>query len=251
MVRACQKPCFVTMGRRPRRGRLPIVPSGVPVVSRVRFVLPPSSASHAVGNGIPARRGDGRDGGGWGIRTPEGLHPTRFPSVRHRPLGESSGCSAQPAAACRPRATDMEYIGRLRGGASRLRWHRSRAFPDLRAPRGGRGGPDLGYTHPRPLVRRHPANPPGPEGSKGKQALAGARGVLTCPGGGEVGLLRSPACTRPVLHEGGGALAKGCAYCTSPRTSGSAPDLHPVAPDPRAVPSRIRPWWRRPPPGGR
>src|SRR5690606_22192239 len=25
-----------------------------------------------------------------GIRTPEGLHPTRFPSVRHRPLGESS-----------------------------------------------------------------------------------------------------------------------------------------------------------------
>ena len=29
-------------------------------------------------------------GGGWGIRTPEGFHPTRFPSVRHRPLGESS-----------------------------------------------------------------------------------------------------------------------------------------------------------------
>ena len=30
------------------------------------------------------------NGGGWGIRTPEGFHPTRFPSVRHRPLGESS-----------------------------------------------------------------------------------------------------------------------------------------------------------------
>ena len=30
-------------------------------------------------------------GGEWGIRTPEGLHPTRFPSVRHRPLGEFSG----------------------------------------------------------------------------------------------------------------------------------------------------------------
>ena len=44
-------------------------------------------------------------------------------------------------------------------------------------------------------MRRHPANPPGPEGSKGKQALAGARGVLTCPGGGEGGLLRPPACT--------------------------------------------------------
>ena len=32
----------------------------------------------------------GHIGGGWGIRTPEGFHPTRFPSVRHRPLGESS-----------------------------------------------------------------------------------------------------------------------------------------------------------------
>ena len=30
------------------------------------------------------------NGGEWGIRTPEGLHPTRFPSVRHRPLGEFS-----------------------------------------------------------------------------------------------------------------------------------------------------------------
>jgi DNA-binding MarR family transcriptional regulator len=33
-------------------------------------------------------------GGGWGIRTPEGVNPTRFPSVRHRPLGESSSRSA-------------------------------------------------------------------------------------------------------------------------------------------------------------
>lgn len=29
-------------------------------------------------------------GGGRGIRTLEGLHPTRFPSVRHRPLGDPS-----------------------------------------------------------------------------------------------------------------------------------------------------------------
>ncbi len=29
--------------------------------------------------------------GGYEIRTREGLHPTRFPSERHRPLGESSG----------------------------------------------------------------------------------------------------------------------------------------------------------------
>src|SRR4029453_8279258 len=32
-----------------------------------------------------------RGGGGCGIRTREGLPPTRFPSVRPRPLGESSG----------------------------------------------------------------------------------------------------------------------------------------------------------------
>lgn len=30
------------------------------------------------------------NGGGRGIRTPEGLHPTRFPSERHRPLGDTS-----------------------------------------------------------------------------------------------------------------------------------------------------------------
>jgi hypothetical protein len=33
---------------------------------------------------------DSKSGGEWGIRTPEGFHPTRFPSVRHRPLGEFS-----------------------------------------------------------------------------------------------------------------------------------------------------------------
>lgn len=30
------------------------------------------------------------DGGGYEIRTREAVTPTRFPSVRHRPLGESS-----------------------------------------------------------------------------------------------------------------------------------------------------------------
>ena len=29
-------------------------------------------------------------GGGRGIRTLEGVNPTRFPSVRHRPLGDPS-----------------------------------------------------------------------------------------------------------------------------------------------------------------
>ena len=36
----------------------------------------------------------GGSGGGCGIRTREGLNPTRFPSVRHRPLGESSARKA-------------------------------------------------------------------------------------------------------------------------------------------------------------
>ena len=41
-----------------------------------------------------------------------------------------------------------------------------------------------------------------------------------------------------LLHEGGGVLAKGCAYCMRSRTSGSAPDPHPVAPDPCAAHAR-------------
>ena len=32
--------------------------------------------------------------GEWGIRTPESFHSTRFPSARHRPLGEFSLVSA-------------------------------------------------------------------------------------------------------------------------------------------------------------
>ncbi len=45
-----------------------------------------------------------------GIRTLEGLvHPTRFPSVRHRPLGEFSRRSTRR----QPRATRKEYIGTL------------------------------------------------------------------------------------------------------------------------------------------
>ena len=32
----------------------------------------------------------GGAGGGRGIRTPEGVNPTRFPSERHRPLGDTS-----------------------------------------------------------------------------------------------------------------------------------------------------------------
>ena len=35
----------------------------------------------------------GLGGGGCEIRTREAVTPTRFPSVRHRPLGESSTCA--------------------------------------------------------------------------------------------------------------------------------------------------------------
>lgn len=38
-----------------------------------------------------------------------------------------------------------------------------------------------------------------------------------------------------LLHEGGGVLVGGCAYCTNPRTLRSTPDPLPVDPDPRAV----------------
>src|SRR5215471_8149186 len=45
----------------------------------------------------------GQRGGGCEIRTPEGLPPTRFPSVRPRPLGESSAGQLTGAADARER----------------------------------------------------------------------------------------------------------------------------------------------------
>src|SRR5918997_7020426 len=44
---------------------------------------------------FPALQRQVPDCGGWEIRTPEGLPPTRFPSERHRPLGESSNGARQ------------------------------------------------------------------------------------------------------------------------------------------------------------
>ena len=44
-----------------------------------------------------------------------------------------------------------------------------------------------------------------------------------------------------LLHEGGVLLARGCPYCTNPRTSWSTPESCPVAPDPRAVHARDHP----------
>ena len=41
-------------------------------------------------------RSQNPDGGGYEIRTREAVTPTRFPSVRHRPLGEFSNYSTLP-----------------------------------------------------------------------------------------------------------------------------------------------------------
>jgi len=79
--------------------------------------------------------------GGWGIRTPEGFHPTRFPSVRHRPLGESSGCD----------------------GSTRAEQHTCHPNDKLLLA---------------PRVALTWLTPPGRKRSKGNWALVGARGVF-------------------------------------------------------------------------
>src|ERR1700751_1002817 len=90
-------------------------------------------------------------GGGCEIRTPEGLPPTRFPSVRPRPLGESS--AGQPTGP----------PGR-RGAAT------------LADPGAGRRAGWLDWPQ-TPRTAFIPPTPPGPEGSKGTRALTGVRGV--------------------------------------------------------------------------
>src|SRR6476661_8495520 len=52
------------------------------------MLAPRTPARYRFGDG--SVRDHRRDCGGWEIRTPEGFIPTRFPSERHRPLGESS-----------------------------------------------------------------------------------------------------------------------------------------------------------------
>src|SRR4051794_24965763 len=71
------------------------------------------------------------------------VNPTRFPSERHRPLGESSAA----------KATCPDSPGRI--GIRRLC-----------------GNPPCGGIS---------LNPPGPEGSKGRWALPGAWGAFSCP----------------------------------------------------------------------
>src|ERR1700760_4753067 len=90
-----------------------------------------------------------RGGGGCEIRTREGLPPTRFPSVRPRPLGESSA-------------------GQLTGAADPAGCGPGCRWPWL----------DWATT---PRTALLPPTPPGPEGSKGTRALMGVRGVLRLP----------------------------------------------------------------------
>ena len=133
--------------------------------------------------GYPATKNPGTStdsgvsGGGWGIRTPEGLHPTRFPSVRHRPLGESSRCSTTINDRVQREPSISDRTASLPPASARIPVRSvtccSRRWTDCRQRAA------VGYTRTRPLVWRHPVNPPGPEGSKGKRALTGARGVLT------------------------------------------------------------------------
>src|SRR5437764_4303768 len=106
----------------------------------------------------------GQDGGGCEIRTREGLPPTRFPSVRPRPLGESSA---------------GQLTGRRPGHAP---GPPAAPGPGPRRPDRGAGtrGTPLSWLE-TPRTAFIPPTPPGPEGSKGTRALAGVRGVPSRP----------------------------------------------------------------------
>ena len=125
--------CSCAWGHRGRSGR------------RRRWGEGPAGSPPASSGGecrkTPESHGFRGGGGGWGIRTPEGLHPTRFPSVRHRPLGESSRRSTRR----QPRATRKEYIGTPIPGASPRRWDLSRELGrDGSQPGAGSGSLSLG-----------------------------------------------------------------------------------------------------------
>lgn len=96
----------------------------------------PAACSGGEDGKTPESHGFRGGGGGWGIRTPEGLHPTRFPSVRHRPLGESSRRSTWR----QPRATRKEYIGTPIPGASPGWWDLSREAGCVASTPPGRTG---------------------------------------------------------------------------------------------------------------
>ena len=105
-----------------------------------------------------------------GFEPARAVNPTRFPSERHRPLGESSAEEAtqpRPAHEIAPApATSYEPERAIRRAAAT-------SLSDVpRSPRLA-GNPPCGGISP---------NPPGPEGSKGRRALPGAWGASSCPG---------------------------------------------------------------------
>ena len=105
-----------------------------------------------------------RTSGGWGIRTPEGFHPTRFPSVRHRPLGESSW--------------PHEDTGPRRGGRTGLPVHehqRVAAEAGSRSARPRRSRYDASVLTDDQRAPR-PCRPPGAARASGRTSPSCARG---------------------------------------------------------------------------
>ena len=136
----------------------PVVPIGI-----YRFQYPQPKTVGSKGKTPGSQRIPGTYCGGWGIRTPEGLHPTRFPSVRHRPLGESSRHPARTAVERRPRATDMEYIGHRASGPAALGGvsHAARGARDrLRTPGAAGGADPHGCSAPETPAALGGARPP-------------------------------------------------------------------------------------------
>ena len=102
---------------------------------------PPKKDSH------PSQSGN-RGGGGYEIRTREGVNPTRFPSERHRPLGESSAGNLTRAGTGPQLADDPAVVERQEG---RRRAPRGRP---RRCGRVGRGSSRGGISPNSPRVGR-------------------------------------------------------------------------------------------------
>ena len=95
----------------------------------------------------PSQSGN-RGGGGYEIRTREGVNPTRFPSERHRPLGESSAGNLTRAGTGPQLADDPAVVERQEG---RRRAPRGRP---RRCGRVGRGSSRGGISPNPPRVGR-------------------------------------------------------------------------------------------------
>ena len=146
--------------------------SGRPVAS-VRRASAVSGArpDAADDEGPVARRRTPRPAEDGGFEPPRAVNPTRFPSVRHRPLGESSWCTpvvitdgvAQRGYRTRvPRPNRPGERATRRAAPVAARGRRQLLARFRAAPR-----PGLGWVQtPRAASSRR--TPPGPEGSKGR-----------------------------------------------------------------------------------